>query len=522
MIANADTPNRAGIAASRAITLRDVCRFLFRHKKKLLFTFLATTTVIAGIIVFWPRTYASEAKLFVRVGRESVALDPTATVGETIPINTTREVEIKSILDVLRSRVMLEKVVDAVGPDAILRDQAGGAAEPDASPAKSISLANWIPELDPISRRERAVLKLAPATEFWFEPKSNVITVQSKAATPELAQTIVATLVDSYLGEHARLNRTPGSYAFFVGQAELLRERFSKALKDLRDVKNELGLVSVESQQKILQDEITATETGHARAQAALAAARARAGALGERVAALPERVMTDEVVGYPNVAADEMRTRLYDLESRKAELAAQYTATHPARVVAERQLVEAREIVDRQAPRRTQSTTTMSATRQQLQLSLFSEESNASSLAAEVNAMEKQLAALRVRSRQLNEQEVRIAQLERQVELCRSNYKTSCEKLEQSRINEALQSDRITNVNVLQAANCLALPISPNKAAVAILGLLLAGSLSLGVALAAEYCDCSLKTPAEVERSLALPVLMSIPRVSRRHVVLK
>ena len=34
-----------------------------------------------AVLVFYPRTYGSEAKLFVRLGSESVALDPTATQG---------------------------------------------------------------------------------------------------------------------------------------------------------------------------------------------------------------------------------------------------------------------------------------------------------------------------------------------------------------------------------------------------------------------------------------------------------
>ena len=47
-------------------------------------------------LTFLPRKYESEAKLFLRLGRESVALDPTATTGATMQIQETRDDEIDS------------------------------------------------------------------------------------------------------------------------------------------------------------------------------------------------------------------------------------------------------------------------------------------------------------------------------------------------------------------------------------------------------------------------------------------
>src|SRR4051812_20100956 len=101
-------------------TSRDICRTLFRHKKKAISCFLLTTAAAAGVACFWPRTYRSEAKLFVHVGRETVALDPTATTGQVIPVSLSRETEVNSVLEMLRSRVMIEKLVDQLGPDTIL------------------------------------------------------------------------------------------------------------------------------------------------------------------------------------------------------------------------------------------------------------------------------------------------------------------------------------------------------------------------------------------------------------------
>ncbi len=73
--------------------------------------------------VFWylfsrPRTYASTAKLFLQRGRESVGSDPTANAtGQTIALQQAgREAEIKSAIDVLKSRGLIEPIVDKLTP----------------------------------------------------------------------------------------------------------------------------------------------------------------------------------------------------------------------------------------------------------------------------------------------------------------------------------------------------------------------------------------------------------------------
>jgi uncharacterized protein involved in exopolysaccharide biosynthesis len=151
----------------------------------------------------------------------------------------------------------------------------------------------------------------------------------------------------------------------------------------------------------------------------------------------------------------------------------------------------------------------------------LLTEESNLASLEAESKSLDKQLAQLHDRARLLNEHEVKIANLEQEVTLCNTNYATYCEKSEQSRIDAALQNERITNVNVIQPANLVAKPISPQKSLILALGILGGLALGIGVALLAERLDPTLKTPGDVEGRLALPVLLTVPRVPQRHAVL-
>jgi hypothetical protein len=101
-------------------SMRDFYYVLFRQKLKLLL-FFGTVMVATVLYTFLaPRIYQSDAKLLVRLGRESVTLDPTATTGQVVAVAQLRESEIKSEFDLLGSQDLAEKVVDQIGYKAFL------------------------------------------------------------------------------------------------------------------------------------------------------------------------------------------------------------------------------------------------------------------------------------------------------------------------------------------------------------------------------------------------------------------
>lgn len=59
-------------------SIRDVYFVLFRHKWKIILFFLAVVVTVTLGTFLAPEIYRSDAKVLVRVGRESVSLDPTA------------------------------------------------------------------------------------------------------------------------------------------------------------------------------------------------------------------------------------------------------------------------------------------------------------------------------------------------------------------------------------------------------------------------------------------------------------
>ncbi len=104
--------------------VKDRAQAVVVYRRVALYTFLTVMMGVTGVLLIWPRTYHSQAKLFVRLGRESVALDPTVTTGATIALSDTREHEINSVMEMIRNRAVFEDVVRVLGAEVILGDSA--------------------------------------------------------------------------------------------------------------------------------------------------------------------------------------------------------------------------------------------------------------------------------------------------------------------------------------------------------------------------------------------------------------
>ena len=473
-------------------TLRDCIDILARKRGQALAIFVGTLAVTAAGLVLSPRAYQSEAKLFVRVGRESVTLDPTATTGQMISVYESRESEINSVIDVLNSRVILDRVVDRLGPRQLL-SPARAAVLPASWPAATPAVAAVSGPAPAVGRplmaaepgtpaaREQALQFLENSLNVSHGKKSSVITLTAKAGSPELAQRILQTVLDTFQAEHLRINRTSGSHEFFVSQADMLQKQLEQALEELRDAKNKVGVSSLEGHRKSIQDQYSLLQTATLDTDSALSAAQATIRALQESLAKLPERLMSSEVTGFPNDAADHARHQLNTLRIREQELLTRYTPLHPAVAAVRQQKQQAEQILEqRNAPIR-QSTNLVNPARQQLELKLLDEESRAAALGAKAQALHQQSAQLQKKLESLNNHEGRIEQLQKRVELLQTNFRAYSEKVEQARIDQALEQDNISNVNVVQPATLNSTAVSPKKLLVLVLGLFLAVTGSLG-----------------------------------------
>src|SRR5438105_1146432 len=136
-------------------SFRDLTRVVLRHKGRMAIFFCAVMAAVTVYTLLSPRLYRSQAKLFVRLGRENATLDATATVGQAsvVAVPLPRENEISTAVEILNSRVLLEKVVDALGPTAVLTGRDLPAAKGAESPPSPASEAERYRAIERLTKR---------------------------------------------------------------------------------------------------------------------------------------------------------------------------------------------------------------------------------------------------------------------------------------------------------------------------------------------------------------------------------
>ena len=198
----------------------------FPNLRRHVLNIMVTFCVVMGMAVFYtaisPVLYTSEAKLFVRLGAKPWRY-PTATTNQTVNLQETRENELNSIYELLKSRAMIEQLVDTFGIDAVL-DKSTGASSADperAVPETPGTVSIWT-QLNPLttySRRDKAIRKLSQRLQVDPVRKSNIINISCDATDPP-AQKLVSTAIELARTTHIRVNRTVGSFDFFDAEAK--------------------------------------------------------------------------------------------------------------------------------------------------------------------------------------------------------------------------------------------------------------------------------------------------------------
>lgn len=498
------------------LSLRDFFEAVFRHRR-LAITF-SLSVVLLGVLalLFFPRTYRSEAQIFLRVGRETVGMDPTADTGRTIALQAAdRKDEIKSAIDVIKSRGVIAQAIDEVGADVVLG--AGG----DDAPSRNI-VANLVSlpfrvvvalvqSIDPVSDRERAINLVERNLAVSADRGSTLINVEYDAKTPQLAQTVCSAIVDVYRREHIRIHRSDESRPFFEEQHERLRDQLDTSLEALRAAKNEMGLTDVEQRRATLESQYSAVELDRLVTQQQLATTRARVADLTEQVNALPERLDASRKT-IPNSGADLLRQKLYDLQVKAMDLSARYKDTHPKVRAIKAQLAEAKKVMDEQAGERMEVTDDVNPIRRQLSLELKQEKSVLAGLQARLGELDHQQATLLSEQQSLNQNEMTIDRLSREADLARDSYFQYAKSLEETRIDKELQNERISNVSVVLAASASEKPVKPSKLLILLGTFLLATCGTATVVMGKERMSDELRSENDVARDLDLPVFGSIP----------
>ena len=475
-----------------ALSPRDVLFVLFRHKRLAALAGLAVFTAALVAAVLLPPEFRSEAKLYVKFGRESAAVDPAASIGKTVTPIQDRDSELNSELQVLLSRELAEAVARRVGTGRLLDDV------PDD---ESLAVATAADDL------------LGDVTAE-VPPDTLNLLISYAASDPALARDVVAAYVEEYLVLRQRLFRNPGSEDFFAAQHERAVRELAHIRGDLRDLKDREGVADLTTQRTNLLGRIGDLERQADAARAARAAAVATADQLADRLASMPENVVSSRTTGSPNSSIEQLRNRLAELRIEERDVASRYVEDSPTVRSLRRQIEEAEGLLAKSEAAQGQETVSANPVRESMAVRLEAERSAVAAQEAKLARLEADLADVRGGLARLIDLQVEVDELERRGAVAAKNAELYQQTYEEARIAAELEAGEISNIRTLSPANLPVEPTGPNRKLLAFAGLLLGLIAAGGTAFAAEALDHTVKRPEDTGELAATAPCVSVPRL--------
>ncbi len=497
------------------LTPAELIDLIRRRTKSLLLTTAAVTVAVATVLILWPNRYASEGMLFVRLGRGSVALDPTTSTSATVSMQESRSAEVASVREMMASQAIAERVVDRVGSAEITRPRT-------RTLAALQRLSDWLPglpsgaggehsaeEYAAAIEREEAIQKVRKQLSVSIPRNTYNVVVEAKFGDPVLARDVVQAAMEEYRKYHVEAHSATGSLAFFEQQHQQALQHANLAQQTLRDAKNRMGLLSAAAEEASLQTRISKLEIDRDQTLAELNAAASEVAALNQQLTSLSEWIATEKTKGVANGASDGMRQALYALEIKEREALSTLHPDHPKVRALQDQVSKSAEIIEQQDTDRLLTVEALNPIRQNLEAAARSGAGRLAGLKAKQEAIDGNLAQARDALQQLNRDASVLAELTRAAEVAEANYLKHANSLEQARVVGALDRQHMSDVSIIQPAPLMLKKIGPPRT----LLLLVGGLLGLCIGILQALLRSGLSQVAAPSRHTAPPA----PHTGRR-----
>lgn len=483
-----------------SISLRDGASALFRRRGLVLFIFLAVVTGTAAITWILPNKYESRMKILVKNQRLDVAITPEATSAPAGVDSEVSESEINSEIELLTSRDLLTQVAKETG-----LGQAG--------PARF-----WKKSMSEPERIEKAANDLAKELVIAPVKKANIISISYSANSPELAAAVLKKLGELYLDKHLKLHHPAGASDFFKEKADQYETQLHDSEKQLSGFQQDNHLVVLAQQKDLTLQKAAEAKAKLLESEAAVNESTNRIQRIEQQLAATPKRIVTQSRSIPAQYSAERLNTMMVELQNRRTQLLTKFRPDDRlVREVDDQIRTTSEALAKAESQTSTEQATDLNPLRQTLEteysrarLEQTGAQARRDTLAAQLHDYESSLSKLEADTTQHND-------LQRQVKEAEENYQLYAKKREEARIADELDRQKITNVSIAEAAAVPQIPSSPNRPLNLVLGVFIAGFLSLGTVFSAEMLGDTIHTPRELEALTGAAVLATVPENSRR-----
>jgi uncharacterized protein involved in exopolysaccharide biosynthesis len=508
------------------LTIGQVLGALKRHKWKSAAAFATVMLLVVAMFLLWPRKFGSEGRLFVQLGgRNTASLDPTSG-SNSVSIQDSRETGVRSVLEIVKSRAVLEACVDVIGAEEILKskyDFLTPRIELSGFLGKKADSEDGLSEQEyrRLQQRELAAKKLEQNLSVEVLKKSCVISIFVKADSPRLAQKIVDEIMRLSREKHLDVQSMKNSSNFFDREFAEHERQLVEAVKAQSNFRNANSFLSIEGARNSLQEVISRLENEKIDAEVKLDGATKSVDKYTEEISEIRDIVQVP-TSGVEKLSFEDSRTEMFRLETERARAISMYNPDHPEVKRIESQLQRVKASLKAMEGDRTETVATINPVYEKVKVNFVDAIVERDAAQARLASIDNKFQAAKLDLARLNEISVEADQLQRNVDIARDDLALFAKKRGEARVLEDMDKMSISEVVVAQPANFVLKKVSPKGSVMLPLGLFAAIMTAFATALFFDRNHLSSEIGEdEVEQILDLPVLVTLPRVySSRNMV--
>jgi len=271
------------------------------------------------------------------------------------------------------------------------------------------------------------------------------------------------------------------------------------------------------------QKELTLQKTAEAKAKmleadASLSEATNRIDRVEQQLAAIPKRIVTQSRQLPNQYSAERLNTMIVELQNKRTQLLTKFRPDDRLVREVDDQIRTTRDaLAHAEQKTSVEEATDLNPLRQTLETELSRARLDQAGAKARRDTLAGQLQQYDASLKKLESNTAKHDDLQREKKEAEDNYQLYAKKREEARIADELDRQKITNVSIAEAATVSQLPSSPNRPMNLVLGIALAGFLSLGSVFSAEMLSDAVHTPRQLEALTGATVLATVPENSRR-----
>jgi capsular exopolysaccharide synthesis family protein len=338
-------------------------------------------------------------------------------------------------------------------------------------------------------------------THVAIEPvtESRLVNIQVIHEEPETAALWADTVAEVYIDQSIATRVDNATRAY-----EWIQKQLANTQRSMRDAQEKL-LKGMEGQDLFVPDgSISAVSTSISKLNEDFITARTRGIVLASALKQIEDMRRTNQnLETLPQVAADPLfgtlNAQLANFNLDLSRLKEKFKEAHPEVQKIQAQIEQTRKARD----------TRVGQIAEGLRAEYAQLQRQEGELRAAIDGQKSQAAS---QSRKGGELEA----LKKEADSAKNLYEVLLQKLNETNIASSIHTN---NVSLVEKASRPSFPIRPDKKKIAALGLVVGLALGMGLVLARDYLDNTLKDPDEVERYLHLDLLAAVPQYEEANV---